>query len=146
MNRKKFANRMRFPIKLGVDFDGTIVEHAFPEIGKPLPGAIEALKFLQVQGFRITLWTCREDVPGERMYLTEAVEFLKGHGVELRAVNYTHPDDEFRSPSGRKVYADIYIDDRNLGGFPGWFEVLRQLGFSVQKTKQVLKLFPEEVT
>lgn len=78
------------------------------------------------------------------MFLTEAVDFLKGHGIDLRSVNYTHPDDEFRSPSGRKVYADVYIDDRNLGGFPGWFAVLRLLGFPIKEVQVALTMLPEE--
>ena len=66
---------------IAVDFDGTIVEHAFPQIGKPIPFAIETLLKLQKEGYRLVLWTVR---------------------------------------TGKKIAADIYIDDRNLGGLPDW--------------------------
>ncbi len=45
-----------------IDFDGTVVEHKFPKIGKPLPQAFEVLKELQKEGWKLILWTCRENV------------------------------------------------------------------------------------
>jgi hypothetical protein len=118
----------RAPIA-SIDFDGTIVEHMFPGIGQPLPGAIETMKKLQEQGWLLILNTCREDEPGGRPYLTEAVEFMREHGIEFRSVNENLPSDEFRNPIAkrRKPYADVYIDDRNLGGFPGWAAVAEEL-------------------
>lgn len=129
---------------IAIDFDGTIVEHAFPLIGSPLPGAFETMKDLQAAGHKLILNTCREDAeydwrakryePGRpcdgydinRRFLTEAVEFCRENGIEFRSVNENCPDDEFRDKGGRKVYAHLYIDDRNLGGFPGW-DVVRKL-------------------
>jgi hypothetical protein len=112
MNRKKI---------ICIDFDGTIVEHAFPRIGKPLPLAIEVIKELKEAGFKLILWTCREG-----KYLDEAVLFCIGYGLEFDGINETPPELEFRPEGGRKAYADYYIDDRNLGGFPGW-DVIRML-------------------
>lgn len=115
---------------ISVDFDGTIVEHKFPEIGEPLEGAIETLKDLTAAGFRLILCTCREDNK-RRKYLTEAVEFLKDLGVEFVSVNENTFDDDFRADYKglrRKVYAHCYIDDCNLGGFPGWDVVREKLG------------------
>lgn len=111
--------KRRKSLLIAVDFDGTIVDHAFPEVGKPLPGAIETLREIVDAGHHIILYTCREDGP-VRGYLSEATRLLERHGVTIRSVNCNHPEDEFRSEIGRKPYADIYIDDRNLGGFPGW--------------------------
>lgn len=110
-----------------VDFDGTIVEHAFPEIGEPLPEAFEVLKELKEAGYALVLWTCREDEGYliERQFLTKAVEFCRENGVEFDGVNETPLELEFR-PEGclrRKAFGHCYIDDRNLGGFPGWATV-----------------------
>lgn len=110
---------------VAVDFDGTIVTHAFPKIGAPLRGAFETLRALQAAGHRLILNTCRENRP--RPYLAEAVEFCREHGVEFVSVNENRPDDDFRDGGGRKVYAHVYIDDRNLGGFPGWAYVAHML-------------------
>ena len=44
---------------IAVDFDGTIVEHEYPAIGKPIPFAIETLLHLQKDGHRLILWTVR---------------------------------------------------------------------------------------
>lgn len=99
---------------IAVDFDGTIVEHRYPEIGKERPFAIDTLRRLQSEGHILVLWTIRR---GER--LAAAVEFCEKRGLRFNAVNrnYGAPDDE---PFCGKVYADIYVDDRNVGGLPDW--------------------------
>lgn len=105
--------------KLAIDFDGTIVEDAYPSIGKPKIFAFETLKKLQSEGYRLILWTYRQGKS-----LEEAVEFCRKNGVEFYAVNSSFEgeifDDETQS---RKIDADLFIDDRNLGGFPGWGEI-----------------------
>jgi hypothetical protein len=102
-------------MKIAVDFDGTIVEHMYPQIGRPMPFAFETLKELQLLGHNIILWTYRAEKE-----LEEAVQFCKRNGLEFYAVNKSYPDEEFDNTTSRKIYADIYIDDRNIGGFPGW--------------------------
>ena len=108
---------------IAVDFDGTIVEHEYPEIGKELPFAIDTLKMLQKEGHQLILFTSRE---GE--LLDAAVEFCRERGLEFYAVNSNQPDD---APSARhttKVIADVYIDDHNLGGIPEWGDIYAMLG------------------
>ena len=108
-----------------IDFDGTIVHHRFPDIGEPLPGAFDVMKELKEAGWVLVLNTCREDE--KRPYLSEAIAYCKENGVVFDGVNSTPLDFEFRpehSPR-RKAYGNVYIDDRNLGGFPGW-DVVRQ--------------------
>ncbi len=101
---------------IAVDFDGTIVEHKYPAIGKELPFAIATLRKLAEGGHRIILWTVREG-----KLLDEAVEFCRGNGLEFYAVNSEYPDASWSGKGvSRKVTADIYIDDRNLGGIPDW--------------------------
>ena len=98
---------------IAVDFDGTIVEHRYPEIGKEKPFAIQCLKQLQQEGSRLILWTSREG-----KLLEDAVAFCHERGLDFYAVNSNQPDDAlFKYPSA-KVIADVYIDDRNLGGIP----------------------------
>ena len=111
-----------------IDYDGTIVKNAFPEVGEPMEGAFETLKAMKEAGWKLILSTCREDEK-KRAYLTEAVDFCKSHGVEFDGVNETPMDLEFRDESSlrRKPFAHVYIDDRNLGGFPGWGVVYRML-------------------
>ncbi len=117
---------------ISVDFDGTIVDHSFPEIGEFLEGALETLKDLQEAGHILILNTCREDE--RRAYLTEAVDHMKKHGIEFASVNTNRPEDEFRDKPGRKIYAHIYIDDRNFGGFPGWLVIREAFGFDPIQT------------
>ena len=72
---------------IAVDFDGTIVEHRYPKIGKEKPFAIETLKKLSAEGHRLILWTVRE---GKR--LEEAIQFCKERGLEFYAANKNYPD------------------------------------------------------
>ena len=73
---------------IAVDFDGTIVEHRYPEIGKEIPFAISTLKRLQEEGHRLVLWTVREGA-----LLDEAVEFCRQRGLEFYAVNANFPEE-----------------------------------------------------
>lgn len=103
---------------LAIDFDGTLVADRFPEIGEPLFLAMEAVRKFKENGYKLILWTCREDSP-ERKYLTEAVEFCRSHGIEFDAVNENTTDSPYNHlGKGRKVYADFYIDDKSLQ--PDW--------------------------
>ncbi len=114
-----------------IDFDGTIVNHAFPEIGYPLPYAFEVLRGLKAAGHQLILWTCREDMEGPHRgndYLTEAVEFCLENGVVFDAVNEALPGDFRGDGLQRKPHAQYHIDDRNYGGFPGWKSVGKYFG------------------
>ena len=101
---------------IAVDFDGTIVEHKYPEIGNELPFAIDTLRKLTEQQHRIILWTVRR---GE--LLQQAVDWCKARGVEFYAVNKNYPEEELEETTMYgKINADLFIDDRNLGGLPNW--------------------------
>lgn len=120
-------------IRLAVDFDGTIVENAYPAIGKELPFAFESLKMLQKEGFKIILWTRRS---GSR--LNDAVEFCLKNGLEFYAVNKSYPEEEYDPSESPKIEADIFIDDRNFGGLPEWGEIYQTLSerpIPLKKTK-----------
>ena len=105
-------------VKIAVDFDGTIVEHDYPKIGKENLFAFRTLKELEKQGARLILWTFRA---GKE--LEEAVEYCKNNGIEFYAINKNYPEEVMDETVSRKIDADIYIDDKNLGGFPGWSEI-----------------------
>jgi len=115
-----FQTKTIKPMKIAVDFDGTIVEHKYPKIGKVMPFAFPALIELQKLGHQLILWTYRS---GKE--LDAAVEFCRKNGLEFYAVNKNYPDEVFDDSISRKIYADVYIDDRNIGGFPGWSIVWR---------------------
>jgi len=102
-------------IKIAIDFDGTIVEHQYPDIGKEKLFAFQTLRELEKRGARLILWTFRA---GKE--LEEAVEYCRKNGIEFYAVNKNYPEEIFDDTVSRKIDADIYIDDKNLGGFPGW--------------------------
>ncbi len=106
---------------IAVDFDGTIVEHKYPAIGREKPFAIDTLKQLSLEGYKLILWTARDG-----NLLEEAVEFCRKRGLTFYAVNSNHPPGylfQGRSDKSQKVIADIYIDDHNLGGLPDWGDI-----------------------
>lgn len=107
---------------IAIDFDGTIVEDAYPKIGQPMIFAFDTMKKLQEHGHRLILWTYRN---GRK--LNEAVEFCKKNGIEFYAVNKNYPEEEFDGKISRKIHADLFIDDRNVGGFIGWTEIYKQI-------------------
>ena len=102
---------------IAVDFDGTIVEHRYPEIGPEIPFAIDTLKMLIADRHKVILWTVRE---GE--LLDQAVEWCRQRGVEFYAVNKDYPEEkkEYNNHFSRKIKAEVWIDDRNVGGLPDW--------------------------
>lgn len=105
---------------IAVDFDETIVYSKYPEIHGIRHGVAEALHSLREKGHYVILWTCR---CGDM--LTEAVNFMLANGIEFDRINDNHPEMVAKyGTNSRKIYADVYIDDRNLGGFPGWQNVV----------------------
>ncbi|MBR5433032.1 MAG: hypothetical protein IK117_01190 [Bacteroidales bacterium] len=112
-------------MKIAVDFDGTLVEHKYPEIGAKKLFAFETLRELQKRGDQLILWTYRYG-----KLLDEAVEFCRKNGVEFYAVNKNYPEEEYDgNEMSRKIDADVYIDDRNVefGGEIDWSEICKKL-------------------
>ncbi|HET6556682.1 MAG TPA: hydrolase [Prolixibacteraceae bacterium] len=105
---------------IAIDFDGTIVEHRYPFIGRIRPFAFETMEALQIKGHRLILWSNRT---GQK--LEEAVKFCSSHGIEFYAVNKNYPEEIWEENESRKILAHIYIDDRNLGGLPSWGEIFK---------------------
>ena len=108
---------------IAVDFDGTIVEHRYPKIGEEIPFATETLKILAQERHKLILWTVRE---GE--LLEEAIEWCRQRGGFFYSVNKDYPEEE-KSHNGfsRKLKADLFIDDRNLGGLPDWGTIYQMI-------------------
>lgn len=107
---------------IAVDFDGTIVEHRYPNIGKVMPNSFKVLKKLKDEGHILILWTYRS---GDE--LNEAIKYCKKNGLEFYAVNNNSKDEVFDTSQSRKIYADLYIDDRNLYDLPDWNTIYRMV-------------------
>lgn len=99
-------NKARRPI-VAVDFDGTIVEHRYPEMGRVLPGAVATLQWVSTWA-DIIIWTCRHTEKNlEEMRLT-----LAFHEIPYDRINDNMGTVGFEPRP--KIYYDICIDDRNL--------------------------------
>lgn len=98
---------------IAIDFDGTICQHRFPEIGKEIPGAIDYMIQAQAGGNKIIIWTCREEP-----YIQPMLDWLKDRQFIPDAVN---ENIEKGLDFGKhKIYADLYIDDRAVS--PPWIK------------------------
>lgn len=91
---------------IAIDFDGTCVTHAFPNVGKEI-GAVDVIKALVNKGHKIILFTMRD-----LEYLTPAVAWFEKNDIPLYGIN-DNPGAKWST--SRKVYADMYIDDMSLG-------------------------------
>lgn len=121
-------------IKIAIDFDGTIVEHEYPGIGKDMLFAFETLKELQKYGALLILWTFRSGSE-----LEEAVEYCRKKGIEFYAVNKNYPEEVYDNTISRKINADVYIDDKNIGGFPGWSKIWQELSLYDEMEREVIR-------
>tara|TARA_E500000331_G_scaffold352388_1_gene400876 strand:+ start:1462 stop:1854 length:393 start_codon:yes stop_codon:yes gene_type:complete len=103
-------------LTLAVDFDGTLCEYAFPDIGEQSENQkrlMETLIRMRGDGHKIILWTNRGD--NEKYpVLTQAVEWCKSLGLEFDAINSNLPDQKKLSGYSPKIMADYYIDDKAL--------------------------------
>lgn len=107
------------PLVLSIDFDGTIVEEKFPDVGKIIPEAKKYINKLYDDGHHIVINTCRSG-----RYEGNAEAFLKRRGIKYHYINANMPFlIEQYGQDCRKISADIYIDDRCLMGLPSWKEI-----------------------
>ena len=119
---------------IAVDFDGTIVEHRYPEIGNELPFATETLKMLIAERHKLILWTARDG-----KLLDEAVEWCRKRGLEFYGINSNRPVGymfQDNKTTSAKVIADIYIDDHNLGGLPEWGVIYEMISHKKKTRKR----------
>lgn len=106
---------------IAVDFDGTLHSGNWPGIGEPVKDAVEVMRKLKEDGHYLIIWTCRE---GERQ--TEAVNWLLENNIPFDRINDHHT--ETRKTYGyaaRKVYAHLYVDDKQVGGLPDWKDIYK---------------------
>lgn len=95
---------------IGIDFDGTIVDHMYPSIGIPVPGALETMRELEEAGHRLILWTMRS---GET--LADAVKYIQDNGIKLWGINANPDQIKSQWSTSPKAYCQIYIDDAAMG-------------------------------
>ena len=111
------------PLLLSIDFDDTIAKIGdFPEILGEMPGAIAGIKELHADGHRIQIWTCRHG-----KWLDHAKAWLDENEVPYERINENCPNLIDKWGETRKMSADVYIDDKMLGGLPPWREIVRRV-------------------
>lgn len=114
MNKKDFIayrHAAKLPPIVAFDFDGTItLQDEYPNIGKPNIEVIKTIRDFQLNGVKVILWTCRDGAA-----LEEAITFCLAYGIKFDAVNENLPlIQEYFGRDTRKIYADLYIDDKAI--------------------------------
>lgn len=123
---------------IALEFDGVIVEDAFPRIGEEKPFAFDTLKKLRKRGHTLILWSRRTGKS-----LDEAVEFCRQNGMEFYAVNKSYPEEELDNDVSRKVNAELFIDNRMQTDLPDWGAIYQMI--KRNKVYQPFSSLTEEV-
>jgi len=103
-------------LTIAVDFDGTLCEYAFPEIGQQTEDQIKLMQHLikmREDGHKLILWTNRGDSE-EYPVLTQAIIWCRERGLEFDAINENLPTTKKLSGPSPKIMADVYLDDKAL--------------------------------
>ena len=110
MTNQRTTDFSTLPPIMAVDFDGTLVQDEFPKIGEEKENMCDFIRSCQYLGIRTILWTSRT---GEE--LKAAIEWCEDHDFHFTTVNENIPEviELTGGVDTRKVYADVYIDDRN---------------------------------
>ena len=108
---------------IAIDFDGTISRGKYPAIDGLQPYAVDTVNALYDAGHYIIINTCRS---GEQ--LLDAINWMLDQGIRFNRVNDNHPDTPIiYGSNSRKIFAHVYIDDKNIGGFPGWLQAYEMI-------------------
>lgn len=121
---------------IAIDFDGTIVTHEYPAIGQEIPFATETLRMLIADQHRLILWSVREG-----KLLEDAVNWCRERGVVFYAVNKDYPEEkvEYNNHFSRKIKADLFIDDRNIGGLPDWGQIYQMIKYGKTQRQLIME-------
>lgn len=102
-----------------IDFDGTICEFAFPDVGPPMPGVKEALEEIKAMGLRIIIHSARTSSEWGRdqaPHVRKIEDFMAAHEL---------PYDEIWE--GDKPIAIAYIDDRAIEYRGNWNKAVERV-------------------
>jgi len=126
---------------IAIDFDGTICRGKYPNIDGLQPYAKEVINKLYDDGHFLIIWTCRENE-----MLLKALNWLLENGIKFHRVNDHNPDNLKKyGGNTRKVYAHLYIDDKQVGGLPCWDKIydevcLMEANYKAQQQREANNL------
>jgi hypothetical protein len=100
---------------IAIDFDGTIVYNEYPEIGDLKFGAKKYINKLAKRGHEIIIWTCRSSADD----LNSMYRFLIKNKIDFGRINRN--SDVVTFGCKPKIYANVFIDDRNVFWVPCWW-------------------------
>jgi len=108
---------------IAIDFDLTICDSKYPLLGDRIKGAKKYINKLHAEGYGIVINTCRTDTEAHM-----AIEWLDDHGINYHYFNCNFPYriDQYRQDC-RKISADLYIDDKQIGKLPSWKEIYKYI-------------------
>lgn len=111
---------------IAIDWDGTIVnDGAYPEAGKFKNNAVDTIRRIIKHGGEVVIWTCRNGYEQEEKIKKK----LSTAGIYDFKINqpFDHFTNIYGGDNSRKIFADVYIDDRAIGAVIDWYEIEKQL-------------------
>lgn len=106
-----------------IDFDGTIYNSIEKRI---FPHAKRVIEKIRKNGGEVGIWTCRTEKDA-----IEAKKILHKSSILYDSFNDTLPTVESKwGKNGRKIWADVYIDDSSIGFKErsiDWLEIERMI-------------------
>jgi hypothetical protein len=117
---------------ISFDYDDTIVVADYPNIGTIKRFAKEVINSLYDEGHTIIINTCRSG-----KHEADAALYLTQCGVMYHHINENHPENiAIYDSDSRKIYADIYVDDKQLGGLPeSWLTIDEMIREQLKRIK-----------
>lgn len=105
-----------------LDFDNTICEWAYPDVGAPKPGVKEALQELKKMGFEIHIHSCRTSKELNHLHYDK---MQQTHKMMKFFEDNDIPYDKIITDEDKPV-ACYYIDDRGIE-FTNWSDVINKI-------------------
>ena len=122
-DKNKYSVMGNNKLIIAIDFDNTIVEPLYPEIGVLKANCKRIINKWHESGHKIIINTCRAG-----KYHGDCDKFLSQNGISFDYINCNLPEMIiFYKADTRKISADVYIDDRNIGGIPDWLGIEKMM-------------------
>lgn len=122
---------------IALDFDGTIKSgnEYWNMDTPPNEGAVYVIRRLYEMGCELVLWTSRCGAE-----LDKAKQYLEKYGILDCFATFNEPSPgQSHFDQGRKIFANYYADDLNVGGFQGFYHLLETVTHDLEEFKNSSK-------
>ena len=140
---QKYAEYDKKAREVLVDFDGTLCQFKYPDMGPPRDGARMFMKALISRGLKPVIWSSRMS---PEIY-TEEERAASVEKIALWCKRYNIPHEAIDTGNCGKRLCLAYVDDRGVHAGDSWSAVLRRIDqiHSTVESRQKARRKPNEV-